>query len=167
MSIDAKIILEKQFETVRKGYDALEVNKFLDEVIEGFKALEDKVKKLEAEVEENKVKLEKYSEMEEALKNSIITAQKSADNLLRDAKNRSDMIISEAESKARRMQEEYKNSYADIRSKYADLVTSFHASRDEISRNIEMQLDRLRGTSIQSLEELESRMSTFENNHDQ
>ena len=78
------------------GYKAEDVNEFLAQVEESFKALQNEKLELISKVKFLADKVSKYREDEESVRTALISAQKLADNSIKDAKKRSDIILSEA-----------------------------------------------------------------------
>jgi len=93
-----------------RGYDPEEVNKFLDKVIvqveQMIKTSKEKDAKLAYLASENKAlrdKLGAYERIEEQLKETIIMAQKTGDQVRASAHKESEMIINDAKRNANRI----------------------------------------------------------------
>ena len=102
-----------QFNHALHGYDPDEVNAFLDKVIkqveiiiENNKSKDKKIVELAKLAEENvklKEKLEQYERMEGTLKEAILMAQKTSDQMRYTAHQESELIISDAKKNANRI----------------------------------------------------------------
>ena len=93
----------KKFNTVFRGYDKMEVHKFLDEVINKYEALLNKSKETE---EENKKLLEQlayYQRIEETMNRAIYTAEAAGDQIKSTARREADNLITEARHNASRI----------------------------------------------------------------
>lgn len=103
----------EKFNRTLRGYDPVEVNRFLDQVISQVEGLikELKVKntriaELEAIEQENKrlrQKIEQYEKTEETLNRAIIMAQKTSDQMRMSARQESEAMINEARQNANRI----------------------------------------------------------------
>ena len=106
-----KDIKAKQFSKSFSGYKMEEVDIFLDEVAEDYeKMLTDNaelIKKIEIVV----AKLEEYRSNEESISNALLNAQKINEQVIREGKNKADLIIREATFKAERL---VKNAQKDV-----------------------------------------------------
>ena len=98
-------IRQKKISTVEGGgYDRNEVNELLLEVIESYEAVYAENKELYRKMEILANRIEEYRADEDTIKNAFITAQKTADKLMNetkqkavvDAKEKADKIISSA-----------------------------------------------------------------------
>ena len=92
-----------KFNYEANGYNKVEVNKFVNDVI---KETEGIIKKCQDQRKEIKVlqdKLSHYEELENTLKQSLINAEKTADNVKSLAREEADIIIKEAKSNASRI----------------------------------------------------------------
>ncbi|MBC7327501.1 DivIVA domain-containing protein [bacterium] len=111
-------IMKKKFRRRFRGYDPQEVNDFLNEVSKSMGEILVENANLKEELEKAREKLEHYERMEEALKNALVLAQKTADETIATAHKRADIIIEEANNKAREIvesvQEEKKRIYQEI-----------------------------------------------------
>lgn len=100
----------EKFSRTLRGYNPKEVNALLDKVIGQFEQmvanLDDKDKKIQSLLEENKKlleQIERYKAIETTLNKTIVAAQDSGEHIRRIAKQESDLIISEARKNANRI----------------------------------------------------------------
>ena len=93
-------IHNKEFKKSIRGYDVNDVDEFLDEVIKDFESLYKENLEIKEQVQKQKENLERYKEMEETLQNTMILAQKLAEEAKRNAEKESELIIWEARKKA-------------------------------------------------------------------
>lgn len=98
--ITVRDIDNKRFEQARPGYKPEEVDDFLREISESFKQLirekEEADQKMGVLVEAVK----KYKTDEDAIKDSLIIAQKQAREIIQEAQSRAEQIIAEANLKS-------------------------------------------------------------------
>jgi cell division initiation protein len=89
-------IQHKQFRKKLNGYDPSDVDQFLDELIE---TLEDEGQQraaLEAEISDLRERISHFKAMEESLQNTLLLAQRTADEVKANAHKEADLIRHEA-----------------------------------------------------------------------
>lgn len=96
-------IQQQKFRVKWRGYDAQEVETFLEMVSEDVESLLREYNKLRAELQKYEAQLADYRENERSIQQTIITTQKVSDNLKRNAQRESELIISEAKVEAERV----------------------------------------------------------------
>lgn len=97
-------IRDKSFSTTRDGgYDVKEVNAFLDSVTDSYSAVIGENKELFRKMEILANKIEEYREEEDSIKSALITAQKAADSISKQAKDGAESLIAEATQKAQQI----------------------------------------------------------------
>lgn len=95
-------IQHKTFKKVLNGYDRADVDRFLDEIIE---TLEDEAQSraaLEAENADLRERLSHFKTIEESLHNTLLLAQRTADEVKASAHKEADLIRAEARLAAER-----------------------------------------------------------------
>lgn len=105
-------IQNREFARSLRGYNASEVDEFLDQLS---KYLEQTIKEKKTFEDENRhldAKLAQYRKLEDTLHNAIIVAQETAEDVKRNANREAELIRREAEKEAHRIVEEahYKSS---------------------------------------------------------
>ena len=93
----------KKFDTVFRGYDKAQVQRFLDEVIKNYEALLTKSKQTE---EENKKLVEQiayYQRIEDTMNRAIYTAEAAGDQIKSSARREAESLITEARHNASRI----------------------------------------------------------------
>lgn len=93
----------RKFNTVFRGYDKVEVQKALDEIIKAYESLLNKSKITE---EQNKKLLEKnayYEKLENTLNRAIFTAETASDQIKRSARSEAETLVNEAKRNANRI----------------------------------------------------------------
>ena len=93
----------EKFNYEENGYNKKEVNQFVGEVIRETEAIITRVKKQNKEIEDLKKEREKYKTMEESLKNSLLKAEETSDNIKKMARDEREIIINDAKSNASRI----------------------------------------------------------------
>lgn len=89
-------IQQQKFKVKFRGYDAQEVETFLEIVSEDVESLLKEYNTLRAELKKIEAKLADYRENERAIQQTIMTTQKVSDDLKRNAQREAELLISEA-----------------------------------------------------------------------
>ena len=93
-------IENKKFQKqMMNGYNVDEVDDFLDEITVDYEKLYKENTELRAEIEKSKSDLERYKNIEQTLQNTLVIAQKTADDIKSNAQDEADNIIKNARSK--------------------------------------------------------------------
>ncbi len=93
-------IHNKEFKRGFRGYDVNEVDEFLDEVIKDFESMYKENLEVKEQVQKQEENLARYKEMEETLQNTMVLAQKLAEEAKCNAEKECELIIWEARKKA-------------------------------------------------------------------
>ena len=95
-------IQHKTFKKALQGYDRSEVDQFLDEVIETLEDDAHEIAALHAEINDLKERISHFKSMEESLQNTLVLAQRTADEVKASAHKEADLIKQEAKMAAER-----------------------------------------------------------------
>ena len=175
MAISVRDIQEKEFATqATGGYNIEQVDDFLDEISEQLAALVrenlelgQKVQALEADVKAAEAKLPDYNEkdyfqnLQNAMRESLIGAQRiadetteeanrkadktladaqaEADRITTDAKDKADTLLNQAKEDAEKLAAEAKEKTAELEERYAALKAAATSYKAEFSRILEQQ----------------------------
>ena len=111
-------IQRQDFEVKLRGYNADEVDDFLDLVGKDYEKLYKDNAELREEIKHLNASLEQYKKMEETLKQSIVLAQTAAEDIKRSAAEKADVIVNEAQTKSEGL---YRQLDLDIQNKKNEL----------------------------------------------
>ncbi len=100
MALTPLDIQNKTFPTKMRGYNQDEVDDFLDLVVLDYEELTQRNRELEKAVKHSEEKLEYFNELKDALNQSIIVAQDTADKVKTSASKESEVIVTSAQNKA-------------------------------------------------------------------
>lgn len=98
-------INEKKFEKAALGYKPESVDSFLFEVSESYNAVVEENKQLQKKIQVLAEKIQEYREQEDSLRDTLLTAQRLGDSLLKESKTKADIIIKDATAKAEKIVE--------------------------------------------------------------
>ena len=109
------------------GYNATAVDEFLEGVAEDYSALYQENATLKSKLKVMVDKVEEYRATEEAMRSALLAAQKTAENILKDAETRRDEILANASDEALARRD-------DCRKEVAELEERMRRGRTEMAR---------------------------------
>ena len=134
-------IQTKTFSNSPIGYKKQEVDAFKDEVLKEYEALYKEAKAKDEKIKELKKLLDTYNSMEETMKNTLIVAQSSAEQLTASAKKEAETIISEANQKSHEViakaTEKLNNITADFEGVKNDVALFVMRAKSQLQLQIE------------------------------
>lgn len=125
-------IQHKSFKKALQGYDRAEVDGFLDEIIE---TLEDEAQQraaLEAEIADHKERISHFKAMEESLQNTLVLAQRTADEVKASAHKEADLIREQSRLAGEREIAGYNDAISDVRREHQRAVEAAEKARSEL-----------------------------------
>jgi cell division initiation protein len=125
-------IQHKSFKKALQGYDRTDVDQFLDEIIE---TLEDEAQQraaLDAEVADLKERISHFKAMEESLQNTLVLAQRTADEVKASAHKEADLIREQARLAGEREIAGYNDAIAEVRREHQRMVEAAEKARSEL-----------------------------------
>src|SRR6202050_4778865 len=125
-------IQHKSFKKALQGYERADVDKFLDEIIE---TLEDEAQQraaLEAEIADLKERVSHFKTMEESLQNTLLLAQRTADEVKASAHKEADLIREQARLAGEREIASYNDSISEVRREQQRAIEASEKARSEL-----------------------------------
>jgi cell division initiation protein len=125
-------IQHKTFKKALQGYDRTEVDQFLDEIIE---ALEDEATHraaLQAEIADLKERISHFKAMEESLQNTLLLAQRTADEVKASAHKEADLIKEQARIAADREIASHNDAISDVRREHQRAIEAAEKAKSEL-----------------------------------
>ena len=99
-------IQNKEFKTAFRGYNVDEVDEFLEELFKDFSRMYRENADMKDKNAILKDAVDTYKEMEETMRSAIISAQRTSEEILRNAHEQADTIVREAKVRAQEMMNE-------------------------------------------------------------
>lgn len=137
MKITPLDIRHKEFNRSMRGYKDLEVDEFLDEIVEEFERMFNENIDFRERVEALEEKISQYKNIEETLQKTLISAQEQAENLKLNTTKEADLILRDAELKARSI---INDSYAE-RQKIQRSVQTLKQKHEELRYQLRSLLE--------------------------
>ncbi len=158
-------IENKEFKKGIRGYREDEVDEFLDIVKEDFENIYRENLDLKEKIRMYNDQINKYENIEETLKATLITAQTAAEDTCSAANKKAKIIVEEAELRSRQIIEQANNRVIEIRKEYDSLVKEFKIFRnkfkslleDEI-RSVDDIFSDIDESSVEKIDELQKEL---------
>ena len=151
MNLTALDIQRQSFETRFRGYDRDEVRTFLNVVAEEMETLSSENERLDEEVRRQSSLLAEHHEREQILKNTLVAAQRTSEELKENAKKQSQLLLKEAGLVADRLIETAQNKAHDVERDILELKQQ----KRQMFNSILAAISNLRNL-IQSMSEAEA-----------
>lgn len=146
MAIRPVDVRRKEFKNSLRGYDANQVDDFLDTVADEFERTFSENQRLTDEIKNLKERLEQFEELETSIREALVHAQqvsrdlrrnanKEAELILREAKERSHQILADSSARVERVQESYevlRKAKQDFADDFRHLLKSYIAVMDNV-----------------------------------
>ena len=141
-------IHNKEFRKAVRGYDAEEVDEFLDEIIVDFEKMQRELDSLRNQLSTYSENMSTYKERENALNNALITAQQFADNVCHEAEEKAHKIVEDAEERAREIIGSSESALKTMSANYEALSLKHNELKDNMRRYLQNQLQSLDSDDI-------------------
>ena len=169
MAITVKDIREQDFDMINGGYNVDQVDDFLDAVANQMEAVELENSKLKAQLEEAaaaKAELENapavvegntlpafnepsyFKNLETTLRETLISAQRIADETIDDARKKARKIVAEAEEQAQTIEEQSQQKMTEAKADYEALKNAFEDYRKNFSELVENHTKLLKDSPL-------------------
>ena len=139
-------IQRQEFDVKLRGYNADEVDDFLDLVGKDYEKLYKENAELREQVKQLDKAIEQYRAMEETLQKSIVLAQTAAEDIKKNAAEKANVIINEAQTKSESMHSQIDQDIQSKRNELASLqaeVTGYKSRIKGICGGLLEMLDKL------------------------
>jgi len=137
-------IENKKFSKKINGYNADEVDEFLDEITVEYEKLYKENATLKSSAEELNTDVGKYKNIESSLQNTLLMAQKTADEIQGAAKQQAENIIKEAELKAKAIGEETASALTAKEKSLIEMKKQFDVYKAKMESLLIAQLELLK-----------------------
>ena len=129
------------------GYNVNEVDDFLDELTLEYGKLYKENSELKSQREELDTNVGKYRNIENTLQNTLVMAQKTADEIIAVAKQQAEQIIKDAEYRAKTAADELNMQIITKEKELEDLKKQFNVYKAKMESLLISQLELLKDTN--------------------
>lgn len=149
-------IQKKEFRRAFRGYSEEEVDSFLDQVTQDYENLLREIQVLQEKVAQNEQNITHYREIEEAIKNTMVMAQKNADELRQNTEKEAGLILDRARIEAAQLTREAEQEAAALLNEAENKLKIVMDEHDQLKRNSHVLKVRLRSFLEAQIRLLES-----------
>lgn len=147
-------IQNKEFKKAKiGGYNATEVNEFLDEVLEAYQQITKENYELKDKINMLNENIQYYRTMEATIQNALVLAEKTAQDTKTLAYEKADQIKKDAEQKADTILEQAKKEVYTISNKTEELKKQYLSFKVQIRQILQGQLEIIEKQNINLLVE--------------
>lgn len=142
MKVTPLDLRQQRFQTVMRGYDRGEVTAFLNEVADDYENALRETDRLRQEVAKIEAVLAEHRGQERNLRNTLLTAQKMADEIKDTATAEAERILREAEGRADTIVQKSQARIEDAQRE----IEGMKSKRKEVESSVEALIASLQGT---------------------
>jgi len=125
-------IQHRTFKKSLQGYDRTEVDQFLDEIIETLEDDATHQAALEAEIADLRERISHFKAMEESLQNTLLLAQRTADEVKASAHKEADLIKEQARLASEREVASYNDAIVEVRREHQRAIEAAEKAKSEL-----------------------------------
>lgn len=136
-------IQRQDFEVKLRGYNADEVDDFLDLVGKDYEKLYKENAELREQIKRQEKSLEQYKSMESTLQQSILLAQTAAEDIKKSAAQKADVIMNEAQNKSESLSRQLDRELQEKRNELSKLQMEISGYKTRMKGNCSAILEML------------------------
>lgn len=134
-------IQKKTFNKSFRGYNETEVTDYLDKISRNYEELYRENRELKEKVISLTERLNDYKDMEQTLKDAILMAQKTAENVKKNAQQEKQFIIKQAVAKAAKIIDKAERTFNNIKNQNDELKRQFSLYKTRFINFLESQYE--------------------------
>ena len=142
MNVTPLDLRNQQFHSSMRGFDRDEVTAFLAEAADDYASALREADQLRKDVARLEVQINEHRENEKNLRNTLLTAQRLADEVRDNAHQQAAQIVHDAESRASLILEKAQARYEDVQRE----IDGLRLKRREVETSVESVISSLRNT---------------------
>ncbi|MCT4592896.1 MAG: DivIVA domain-containing protein [Anaeromicrobium sp.] len=136
-------IQNKEFRKSMRGYKESEVDEFLDEIINDYEKLYKENKELNDKIEMVQEQIKKYETIENTLRDTLVVAQSTAEDIGSNARKQAEIIVQEAEARAKEIIGEANKEVLNINKEYEQAKQQLNIFKTRFKTLLESQLETM------------------------
>jgi cell division initiation protein len=134
-------IHNKEFKKAIRGYDADEVDEFLDEIIKDYEHLYKDNLNLKDQIDSFQENIARYRDLEDTLHNTMILAQQTAEEVKKNAEKEAELIIRNAKQKGEEIVQKAKDEIVELKNDYKELQKTVQQFKAQYKAFLMAQLE--------------------------
>lgn len=156
MAIKPVDVRRKEFKNSLRGYDANQVDDFLDEVADEFERSFSENQRMKDEISSLKGRLEQFEELEGAIREALVHAQQVARDLRRNANKEADLVVREAKEQAHRILADSSSRVERVQESYGVLQRAKQDFQNDFRHLLKSYLAVMENADVASAKEIEA-----------
>lgn len=141
MRLTSMDINNKEFKKAIRGYNADEVDEFLDKIAEDYEALYKENSTIKEKMGTTAEKLEHYGRIEATIQNTLLLAQNAAEQAKAAAQKEAEMVIKNANDTAQKLLDKAHKDVMEINDDYEKLKNEFVKFRAKFRNFMKAQME--------------------------
>lgn len=141
MAITPNEISNKDFKKVFRGYDIDEVDEFLEQLVDDYEKIYKENLSLKEKINLLNEKIEHYSNIETTLQNTLILAQKAAEQAKENSKRDAELIIKDSQETANNIIKKAEDQVLEINKEHEMLRQQYSMFKSRFEGMLKAQLD--------------------------
>ena len=176
MKLTPMDINNKEFKRGLRGYNAEEVDEFLDEVIENYEELFKENAKMKERLSAANDKIAQNEKIESTIQNTLVLAQQAADQAKENAQREAEMTLKNANDAAKKIMdkahsdvlvvndeyESIKQEFIKFRAKFRNFMNTQLETFDELEKDVLKNYDLTKPVDSEVEEKIETNQETEE-----
>ncbi|GAQ26049.1 MULTISPECIES: DivIVA domain-containing protein [Tepidanaerobacter] len=143
MDLSPLEIQKKEFSKSMRGYNKEEVDEFLEKLTENYEKIYKENKDLRERIELLEETIQSYREIETTLKNTLVLAEQTAEEVKANARKEREIILKQANAEADKIIEGAQKKFNQINNKTEELLRQFNLYKTRFKNFLQSQLDYL------------------------
>ncbi len=143
MDISPLEIQKKEFGKSIRGYNKEDVDEFLDRLLQNYEKIYKENKDLKEQILSLEEKMQSYKEIEATLKNTLILAEKTAEDVRINAQKERETVLKQASLQVEKIVQRAEQKYNQINNKNEELRRQFYLYKTRFKNFLQSQLDYL------------------------
>jgi len=156
MAIRPVDIRRKEFKSGFRGYDANQVDDFLDEVADEFERTFAENQRMSEEITTLQERLQQFEDLESSIREALVHAQQTARDLRRNAGKEAELIVREAKEQSHRILADSSSRIERVQESYEVLRKAKQDFANDFRHLLKSYLAVMDNTDVASAKEIES-----------
>ena len=156
MAIKPIDVRRKEFKNALRGYDANQVDDFLDEVADEFERSYSENQRMKDEISSLKARLEQFEELEGAIREALVHAQQVARDLRQNANKEAELVVREANEQAHRILADSSSRVERVQESYGVLQKAKQDFQNDFRHLLKSYLAVMENADVASAKEIEA-----------
>ena len=156
MAIKPIDLRRKEFKNSLRGYDANQVDDFLDEVADEFERSFSENQRMRDEISTLRSRLDQFEELEGAIREALVHAQQVARDLRRNANKEAELVVREAKEQAHRILADSSSRVERVQESYGVLQKAKQDFQNDFRHLLKSYLAVMENADVASAKEIEA-----------